>query len=295
MPISVACRCGKAFAANDNLAGKTVKCPACQQPLTIPLPGQQGAAAARPQTGAQPAPQQTADGKIVVACACGAKFAAGAELAGKRVKCPKCGNALTVGAAQGAVTPSSQATAGGAAAIPVASPATPAFGGDFGLAGLLDEAGVKQKATGENACPSCGEFMAPEALLCIHCGYNRKTGKKLTTEKIKKVEAKKLGAPTAAAKAGAAKSAASAGALNPYASPGSAAPARSAEAQLTVMDYLFVIFCGGIALIVAIIYIIQGNPKGMPLLKAWAVVTAIAFVINVGLTLMMIAMQGAGN
>jgi hypothetical protein len=193
---------------------------------------------------------------------------------------------LTVGAAQPA--------AASATSIPVAESAAPGLG-DFGLAGLLDEAGVKQRATGENACPSCGEFFPPEAVLCVHCGFDRKTGKKLATQTIKKVEAKKLGAPTAAAKAGAAKSAATQSALNPYASPGSAAPARTAEAQLTVMDYLFVIFCGGIALIVAIIYIIQGNPKGMPLLKAWAIVTAIAFVINVGITVMMIAMQGVGN
>jgi hypothetical protein len=36
MPIKVQCACGKAFAAKDELAGKTVKCPACQKPLKIP-------------------------------------------------------------------------------------------------------------------------------------------------------------------------------------------------------------------------------------------------------------------
>jgi hypothetical protein len=35
MPIKVQCACGKAFAAKDELAGKTVKCPSCQQPLKI--------------------------------------------------------------------------------------------------------------------------------------------------------------------------------------------------------------------------------------------------------------------
>jgi hypothetical protein len=42
MPIKVQCGCGKAFAAKDELAGKTVKCPGCQKPLKIP----DGAAAA---------------------------------------------------------------------------------------------------------------------------------------------------------------------------------------------------------------------------------------------------------
>jgi hypothetical protein len=36
MPIKVQCACGKAFAAKDELAGKTVKCPGCQKPLKIP-------------------------------------------------------------------------------------------------------------------------------------------------------------------------------------------------------------------------------------------------------------------
>ncbi|MFO0902780.1 MAG: zinc ribbon domain-containing protein [Pirellulales bacterium] len=38
MPIKVACRCGAAFAAPDHYAGKTVKCPKCAQPLTVPAP-----------------------------------------------------------------------------------------------------------------------------------------------------------------------------------------------------------------------------------------------------------------
>jgi hypothetical protein len=51
MPIKVQCACGKAFAAKDELAGKTVKCPACQQPLKIsagPTPASK--AAAKPAT-----------------------------------------------------------------------------------------------------------------------------------------------------------------------------------------------------------------------------------------------------
>jgi hypothetical protein len=62
MPIKVQCACGAAFAAKDELAGRTVKCPKCQQPLKIP-----GAAAA-PQAVAAgtvaaraPAPAQKVD------------------------------------------------------------------------------------------------------------------------------------------------------------------------------------------------------------------------------------------
>lgn len=37
MSIYVACSCGQAFGAPENLAGKTVACPACKQPLSIPM------------------------------------------------------------------------------------------------------------------------------------------------------------------------------------------------------------------------------------------------------------------
>lgn len=36
MPTVVACQCGQRFQAQDHLAGKTVRCPSCSQPLQIP-------------------------------------------------------------------------------------------------------------------------------------------------------------------------------------------------------------------------------------------------------------------
>jgi hypothetical protein len=57
MAIKVQCACGKAFAAKDELAGKTVKCPSCQQPLKIPA----GSSAAAP--AAKPAPAKPATAK----------------------------------------------------------------------------------------------------------------------------------------------------------------------------------------------------------------------------------------
>jgi hypothetical protein len=57
MPIKVQCACGAAFAAKDELAGRLVKCPKCQQPLQIPngSPAAAVAGAAHAQRGA-PAP-----------------------------------------------------------------------------------------------------------------------------------------------------------------------------------------------------------------------------------------------
>lgn len=41
MPITVTCQCKKSFQAPELLAGKTVKCPNCASPLTIPRPAAQ--------------------------------------------------------------------------------------------------------------------------------------------------------------------------------------------------------------------------------------------------------------
>jgi hypothetical protein len=67
MPIKVQCACGKAFAAKDELAGKTVKCPGCQKPLKIPGPAAAKPAAAKPATAkpaasSRPAPTAPAAG-----------------------------------------------------------------------------------------------------------------------------------------------------------------------------------------------------------------------------------------
>jgi len=119
MPIRAACQCGKAFAAPDNLAGKTVKCPGCGQPLRIPAPA--------------PAARQA----------------------------------------------------------PVTPPA-PAFGG---IGDLLDEAGFTQHAGPR--CPQCDSPIAPQAVVCVKCGFNRQTGAK--TESTVRTGPKEVGHGEAAA------------------------------------------------------------------------------------------------
>ena len=59
MPIKVTCQCGSSFAARDELAGRAVKCPNCDQPIRIPggPVGQQRSAAQQP---IQQRPQQAA-------------------------------------------------------------------------------------------------------------------------------------------------------------------------------------------------------------------------------------------
>jgi len=99
MPIPVTCRCGQSFAAGDHLAGRTVQCPKCKSPLTIPAPQ----AASTPAAG--PAPQAPGGPGTIFEDAKMRTFAAGkphcpsctAELPPNAVLCVKCGYHLQLG------------------------------------------------------------------------------------------------------------------------------------------------------------------------------------------------------
>jgi hypothetical protein len=117
---------------------------------------------------------------IPVACKCGQKFAAKDELAGKVMKCPQCGDALQI-----PPSPQKPAAAKPKPAAPQArgsATARPAQGVPRGpsLADLLDEAGVKPELQDNRPrCPQCKEPMAPNAILCVNCGFNVETGKRI--------------------------------------------------------------------------------------------------------------------
>lgn len=97
---------------------------------------------------------------IQVTCQCGKKLSAKPQLAGRQVKCPNCGESLVVpGSTQKPTRKALQPT------------------GD-GLGDLLDEAGIAN-SVGAESCPSCRSELDPEALLCVNCGFNRESGKRI--------------------------------------------------------------------------------------------------------------------
>ena len=103
---------------------------------------------------------------IQVACSCGQKFSAKDELAGKRAKCPKCGQPLVIGALAKAKVASSDP-----------------LGGSGGVSGLMDQAGFEK--AGGTACPKCNAGMQRGAVLCVECGYHLETGDVLKTKFLK--------------------------------------------------------------------------------------------------------------
>lgn len=229
---------------------------------------------------------------ISVVCQCGAKLNAKDELAGKAVKCPKCSQLVKIPAPTAAkptspakpAAPGKPVSAGTERAAKTPTklapktappPSTP----DDTLGGILDDMGVAAAPIKhEIACPKCGAGMKEGAILCVACGYNTKTGKQIASSSDGAALAKReayFEQQAAKAEAQQAKILGS-GAVTP-----SGNKTSKPDVELSTLDYLFCIFCGGIALIVSIIYCVTGNPKGPPMLKLTLIVQGVLFVIGV--------------
>lgn len=83
---------------------------------------------------------------VELTCICGQRLVAQDSLAGKVAKCPKCGRQVTVPQERNTVLE------------------------------LLDEEGVY----GSRDCPNC---IPPHEIICVKCGYNKKLGRKMKTER----------------------------------------------------------------------------------------------------------------
>lgn len=226
MPIPVACACGQKFAAQDRLAGKTVKCPKCGQPITIPGP----AGGAPPGQPAAPKPAS-------------AKPAAPTPPTQKPAVPQK-------PAAQQPVDLFAKTPAQPAAQKPVdlfGSLSAP----DTGVGGILDEIGLEQSKTATR-CPNCGGDMAADAKICVKCGFNTQTGKRLQTVSDTQAQQRRDAAY--------AKQAARSGGRGRQKS--SSSYSESNDADLTALEILFCVLCAGLGFIVGVIYMVTGNPKG---------------------------------
>jgi hypothetical protein len=98
--------------------------------------------------------------------ACARSYSWKPELAGKRVKC-KCGQPLSVPASN-----------------PAAEDAPDGFEGLMPAEDHSAVAAAPAASRGGPACPSCNAPVDPAAVLCVNCGHNLKTGKKLKTTKL---------------------------------------------------------------------------------------------------------------
>jgi hypothetical protein len=97
---------------------------------------------------------------IEFACRCGKKHRAAEEHAGKHAKCDQCGQVVAIPAPKMAA----QAASPAALTSRLSTPKT------------IASAPVQSDG---RRCPSCRSPLSPVAVLCINCGYNLNTGKKV--------------------------------------------------------------------------------------------------------------------
>ena len=107
---------------------------------------------------------------IAITCACGKALNVKDEFAGRTVKCPGCGQGVTVPAG-GPSAAQAQAYAVAPEQQPVQQQVAPAVGG---LNDLFDEEGFDTNIT--SVCPACSQVMQETDVLCTKCGYNKMTG-----------------------------------------------------------------------------------------------------------------------
>ena len=100
---------------------------------------------------------------------CSSTFNARDELAGKRVKCPKCGERMTIPAATATPVAAGRVVSKSAAVDPMEA--------------LLREAKVGESIHSGPICPDCATPVVPGAIICVDCGFNMETGKRLRTAK----------------------------------------------------------------------------------------------------------------
>lgn len=131
------------------------------------------------------------DGPRFACPSCGRSYRWKPELAGRTAKC-KCGGAIRVPAeapdvaAEAFEAPAAPVRAPVPPALsppaPARSPATAARPPAMPLARKVpDPAPPIDVAPTSKSCPSCGESIPAAAVLCVACGYDFRTGKRLST------------------------------------------------------------------------------------------------------------------
>lgn len=96
--LTIVCSCGTQLRVPVTAAGKSARCPNCQQSVLV-------AGGADPSVSPTSSSSRSAEDKITVTCACGAQLRVAADAAGKTVQCPKCTDKIQVPDPSAAIVP----------------------------------------------------------------------------------------------------------------------------------------------------------------------------------------------
>jgi hypothetical protein len=106
---------------------------------------------------------------------CSRQLRIGDQFAGKKVLCPSCRKVVTAPSGAVSVTPNADLI------IPLLEPDAPPPGTPAPMQVVPIDNQPATPADAGDCCPGCGRFLAPAAVVCLDCGYNRKTGKQHRT------------------------------------------------------------------------------------------------------------------
>jgi hypothetical protein len=131
---------------------------------------------------------------------CEKKITVRAEYAGKKAKCPGCKQPLRVpsprpkrsstGVPIAAGTGDSGSSSAGAKSYSLADLAEMEANADAEIKELSHKAANRPNSVripGGKDCTECGSSCKPDAVICVHCGHNFESGKKLKTKKDSKL------------------------------------------------------------------------------------------------------------
>lgn len=123
---------------------------------------------------------------IKVTCNCGKSFRASPTAVGKRARCPSCSSVLLIDAGPASLASKAAAAASAPArrgpAVATAARPQPALAPADPFDALDELARQEQAATPLDDAPRCTQCGSPwpaGAVLCTHCGFDTRTGKKL--------------------------------------------------------------------------------------------------------------------
>lgn len=142
---------------------------------------------------------ETPEARISLRCECGAKLRVKATMAGKTGRCPKCQRKIAIPSAD-------EAAESDTGPIPIGD-SPPMSDQPFGLGGggmdddgsLLDALAAQEKSQpaidqpqsskSTRPCPHCSQPVPTDSVLCISCGYNLETGKRVKAVSAKRADA----------------------------------------------------------------------------------------------------------
>ncbi len=194
--VKVECPCGAKLAVAPTPTRRRIKCPRCGDVLEIEAAHRMGTPAATVSAApgaAQPDKPASNPQRRIIRCSCGAKLGVASGAAGTSVRCPRCKTQVAVPPAaevEAQSSPWDDLLSEAAASPKVADPAMRV--GSQSPEPRLRAGGIQPSPTASQphgrTCPGCKRTLPKGAVVCVNCGMNLKSGRRLMTSDVSSLD-----------------------------------------------------------------------------------------------------------